>query len=325
MRIFLLLSLLSSTAFAAEADLFQDLFAAPKRPGNNRVSYEGQLYEKENVQGKAAALSLQKHRMRASHTLRNDPTFLNVEGNVELDQTKTTAVFPDSRNALPKQLWNVSLSGNYRKPLEGERSIGASLGVGSPSDKPFRTMREVSLSANFTYRFPAGKAKDQWLVLVNESNTRGFLPWIPIPGVGYLFDRSDSWKLFVGAPVLGFFWRPGGKWFMSGFYFPVQSGQVEISYYLFGPARAYFGFRSGQDVFLRAGRDDKRDRLFAVERDLHLGFTMPLNAYLLMDLGARYTFKRGYYEGKGFGDRKTGRRLDVESASSFGLKLVALF
>jgi hypothetical protein len=322
---FLLLLLLPLAGQAAEADLFQDLFAAPRRPGNNRVSYEGQIYSQAKVQGTALEQSQLKQKFRVSHTLRTEPSFLNIEGSAELDQTKNQAIFPESLHSLPHNFWNVGISSNYRTLLENDRTLGASVSIGSPSDKPFHSLREVSLSGNITYRFPAAHANDQWLLLVNESNTRGFLPWIPIPGAGYLFDRSADWKFFLGFPVLGFFWRPGGKWLVNGFYFPVMSGQLEVNYFLFGPAKFYLGFRSGQDVYLRAGRDDRRDRLFAQERDLHLGFTVPLSRKLIADISSRYAFKRGYYEGKGFSDRKTGRRIDIDPALTFGLKLVAIF
>lgn len=312
-------------AQAADADLFRDLFAAPKRSGTERVSYRGSLYSTEGVQGTNAQLKLQKHALEASHVIDTDPTFFNLEARAELQEAETSAVFPESFHSLPRKLWNVGVGGNYRMQLDGDRTFSVGLNIGSESDHPFYSAREVSLTANLLYRFPAAHGHDQWLIIVNESNTRGFWPWIPLPGAGYLFDRGDDFKFFLGFPVLGFFWRPGGKWMVNGFYFPAASGRLEVSYFLFGPARIYAGWRSTQDVFLRAGRDDKRDRLFSQEKDFHLGIGMPLTSFLLADLSGRYVFKRDYYEGKGFSDRRTARRLDIEPSKSVDLKLNAAF
>lgn len=325
MRILACAFLFSLSAHAAESDLFQDLFAAPKRPGNNRISYEAQHYGREKVRGTPHTLGLNKQRFRASHTLRDEPSFLNMEVSAEVDQPSTHASFPQSAHPLPRQLWNVGLSSNYRKPLEGDRSIGIGASISSPSDRPFASAREAALTVNATYRVAVGKARDQWLFFLNESNTRGFLPWIPLPGFGYFFDRRDDFKFFLGAPVLGFYWRPATKLMITGFYFPVQSGALEANYFLFGPARINLGFRSGQDVFLPSYRSDKRDRLYALERDVHAGLTMPVNRFLLVDLVGRYTFGRYYYEGKGFSDRKTGPRLDLDPSLGASIKLVSLF
>lgn len=325
MRVVLFLALfVPSVGNAAEADLFQELFAAPARPTANRLSYEGQTYSSEPVRGARSDLALQKHRFHASRRLGTDPSFLSLEVNAELERPRTAARFPESAHPLPNDLWKMSVGGNYRKPLEGDRSLGASVTIGSPSDRPFASIRETSLSANLTYRVPASTPRDQWLFFVNQSNTRGFLRWIPLPGFGYLFDRSQSFKLFLGVPVVGFFWMPSRTWMVNGFYFPVQSGQLQVSHFV-KFMRFYLGFRSGEDVYLRAGRDDIRDRLFSVEMDGHFGISSPLSKVLSADLGTRYVFRRYYYEGKNFGDRKTARRLDLDPATNVTLKLVGSF
>lgn len=325
MRAILFLALfLPGLGNAAEADLFQDLFAAPARPTANRVSYEGQGYSPEHVRGTSSSLSLQKHRLRISRRLRADPSFLSIEANAELERSHTRARFPGSRNTLPNELWNVSIGANYRKPLERERSLGASVTIGSPSDRPFASIRETSLSANLTYRVPASTPRDQWLFFVNESNTRGFLRWVPLPGFGYLFDRDETFKLFLGVPVVGFFWMPSRTWMVNAFYFPVQSGQFQVSHFV-DYARFYAGFRSAENVYLRAGRDDVRDRLFSSETDVHFGAAAPLSRVLSADLCTRYVFRRYYYEGKNFADRKTARRLDMDPSLSATLKLVGSF
>ncbi len=65
--------------------------------------------------------------------------FLHVRN----EQINTSAILPDSGQALPEELWDVRASVNYFHRFDNGMTAGGSLSIGSASDKPFSTINEV--------------------------------------------------------------------------------------------------------------------------------------------------------------------------------------
>ena len=203
--------------------------------------------------------------------------------------------FSDTGASLSEDFWDVEVGATYRHRYDEGRELSGNFSVGSVGDVPFNTINETIFQFNGTYRWPS-EGSHSWFVLVNWTNNRTFLNYVPIPGVGYAYRSEDKTFSYVfGFPVNMIYYE-----FAKGFYgragfTGISQANAELSKTLAGPVRLYGAFDWGQRVWLPAGRMDLSDRLFLDQIKTSVGLRSPLSAYLLADMSVGYEFARNLF------------------------------
>ena len=310
---------LSSIAQAEMFDLSADIFAIG-RPEKSlgRFSYSFQQTENTNAKSAGQIFADQSNDAALSYKFyQKDDVSLSARASVKEDGFETKAVIPVSRQSLSMNLWNPAFDLTYSRKLENERFFAQSMNLSSPSNKPFARSRDYVVQTNSFYKIPAGdKKQDTWLFLVNFSNNRSSLNYIPLPGFAYYWNTSDDFKLTVGLPFFFLWCAPFPKTMFTMMFLVPRVLKTKFSYFIFGPVQTYLGFQISDQNYMLENRSDKQDRLYYEKRDLHLGISSPLSKSFpaVLDLSSGYQFGQRIFQGKRLSDRDTSQRVELEPA-----------
>lgn len=241
-------------------------------------------------------------------------------GRMTAQAFRTQALLPTTAEPFPDQLWNIGFGTAYRRRFENGWIGGSVVDIGSASNKPFYSWDETTLSVNLFTRIPH-EGQNAWLLLLNYNNNREFLPHVPIPGVGYIFQQDRLYRIAVGIPFLFAEIRPQeGAFSMEFVYLPIRTVHAGINYDLHRKATVYGHFDWGNEEFFRTERTDKSKRLFYYEKRLTAGIRFTFNRHFFANLAGGYAFDRLYFEGKDFSD-KDFNRLEIENGPFARLQL----
>lgn len=208
----------------------------------------------------------------------------------------------ENQGRTPKGLTRLELGGQYAKRLENSRMLGVRTSVGSASDKPFYSKKELTFSLNATYAKPAKNEKDYWIFTVFMSNNNPLLNFLPIPGFIYL-KKTDTFTGMFGLPFLSIQWTPTRPLLFSMSYF-ITNFNSEISWSLTDYLQIFSGFAISQQTFLREDRSLHTDRLFFNEKKVYLGLRIPFGGAFSGDIQVGESFDRKLAEGRRFNDTK---------------------
>jgi hypothetical protein len=195
--------------------------------------------------------------------------------------------------AMPSDVYEVGLGAAYARRLDGDRTFGARVQIGSPSDEPFSSWSVIAYRAGIEYSFPGGE-HGRWVLGLMSANNTAIAEYVPIPGVAYLY-RNDDFAAAIGLPVASVQWWPG-RWTLSGLLSP-RSFEAETAY---GRRRGLQGFArfaaGGGQTYLLAHRPDTSQRLFLDEQRVAAGLRFPLVASLAAELQGGYAYSRDLYQ-----------------------------
>lgn len=201
----------------------------------------------------------------------------------------TDAVLPDTGNPYPKNLWDISFGLGYLHRFENGWSAGLLPRIGSASDQPFHSGRELNFSAVGFVRAPAYREGDFWNFSVfyfPNSQIR-----FPIPGIAYEYNPDPSLKLSLGIP-LSVRWRFAEQWQFDFGYRPVTQITTRLTWEPQPGLRAYAGFEWDTEGYYLAGRLDRQDSFFLQEKRLPIGTRFNILPQLTLDLSGGYAFDR---------------------------------
>lgn len=213
---------------------------------------------------------------------------------IELGENKTISDGPEK---TPRRLDRVELSGVYSRKLSDKKFVGGRLQVGSASDRPFHSNREMSYTAMGFYGKPAEDG-NFWLYSVFISNNNPIANFLPIPGVTYVY-RNDKFTGLFGLPFNSIQWTPVPTWSFS-LSFLITNMTAEVTYGLKENIQWSAGYSRSQQTFLRHEREKLRDRLFFTENRLYVGMKTPADKSLSWELQSGLAFDRQLREGTGF-------------------------
>jgi len=114
-----------------------------------------------------------------------------LTGDVEATSVRTNAILPTSKQPFPDQFFNIAVGLNYFHQFEGGTVGGIVFDIGSASDKPFESGRDLLASGTGFLLIP-NNDEGSWFVGVNASTNSQVLNGIPIPGGGYFFHPNDD-------------------------------------------------------------------------------------------------------------------------------------
>jgi hypothetical protein len=203
---------------------------------------------------------------------------------------------PQTGLAVPRSLWSLEGGARYGRRLDGGRSYGVSLSVGSDSDRLFHSIHETVAQVSADYRVPSGE-RNAWLFFLGYSNNRYFLNGAPLPGVSYMF-RSESGKLLgvVGFPFVSLSYLPAPLWDVRLSAFGPRRMNLDVGRRLRDMARVHAGVEWGGQTWLRAGRTDNASRLSFERKRLYAGVEAPLSYRLSLALSGGREFDRRFFE-----------------------------
>ncbi len=281
-----------------------------------RASYRLETSPSQDVSGQSGGLGYVANGFSFLTPLAQDAgQELALGARVEHLALDTSVVLPDTRRALPGQLWDPRLSGFYRRKLDNGWIAGLTAEGGSPSDKPFHSENELSINATAFLRLPRGE-RDAWVLLLNYDHNRDFLYRLPIPGAAYWYHPSPGFQALLGAPFVSLRWLPARDLEMAATYLAPYRVRAKASYRLAAPLKAYLGFDWGSQRWFLADRPHQENRLFFWQKKASLGAVCQLGRGLDLDLAVGYTFDRVIFEGENYGDRDHDR-LDLDDGAFF--------
>jgi hypothetical protein len=123
----------------------------------------------------------------------------SARAHVGLWDIDTGAALPDRGVDFPGELWDVDFGATYRWKLDDDWIAGIDGAIGSASDEPFHSCDEVTANATGWLMIPSGEG-NAWLLFLNYSNTREFLPHVPLPGAAYSWRANPRLHWIVGFP-----------------------------------------------------------------------------------------------------------------------------
>ena len=232
----------------------------------------------------------------------------------------TRALFPASRTTLPDELWDVRFGTAYRHKLDNGWIIGASLTIGSASDKPFSDADDLLIQAFGLLRVPA-RNKDAWLFSLIYDSDNEFLGGIPIPGVAYLWAPSKAFDAVIGVPFSGISWKPLAPLTIEARYTPVRHVNARVTWEIARPLRVYVDFDWDTERYLLTNRADRDQRLMYDEKRLTGALRFDLR-YVGIEAYGGWLLDRFYFLGENYGDRARDR-FDVKSGPFVGVRLNA--
>jgi len=274
-----------------------------------RSDYRLTFYPDEEVKDQHTDFGSVEHRLSLTAPLwQDDRDEWSISGSVRLQEIDTRAVLPDTFQSFPDRLWDIKVSPAYRHRFDNGWIAGASVSVGTASDKPFNSFDELVVRATAFLRVPHGE-RNAWLFTLNYSNHQEQFEGIPIPGVAYVYSPSDRFTAVLGFPFSTIRGQITEKLSAELTYVPIRFVRARLTYQLFRPLRIYAGFDWDHDSYLLAGRGDKDDQLFYYEKRATAGVRFDLR-HVGVELSGGYAFDRYYFEGEGYSDRRENR-LDV--------------
>lgn len=205
----------------------------------------------------------------------------------------------DSGIKTPKELQRLDLGAQYSRALANKGFFGLRGSLGSASDRPFDTDEEVTFSLTSFYTRPEDTDR-QWIWTVFLSNNNSFANYIPIPGFIYLY-KTEGFTGMFGLPFMSLQWTPKVPWILSMSYF-ITNFNSEIAYGLRDKFQTFAGFAISQQNFLRAEREERKDRLFFNEKKVFAGVRSPLTQGVSGEVQSGISFDRKLKEGESFND-----------------------
>ena len=151
---------------------------------------------------------------------------LSLAGGVRNRLIDSDAILPNTGQEIPGELWNVNLGLRYARQLNDGWVAGGGLSIGSASDQPFATIREMNVGANAMLRVPQGE-HNAWIFSLNYSPT-GELNF-PLPGIAFSYNPSPQFHANIGVPFQ-MTWRPTDEWQFQASYMLLRTVHIKAQY-----------------------------------------------------------------------------------------------
>jgi len=283
-----------------------------------RADYRATWFPDEMVPGQSTHLGYVQQDLSASCPLWQDcVNEWSVSANVRSELFHTLAILPDTQQPFPQDLWSIRFGTTYRHEFANDWIAGGSVSVGSASDRPFNGLEEMTIGLNGFVRIPQGE-NNAWLFTLSYSTTSE-LP-IPIPGVAFVWQPSDSFRANIGLPFQ-LMWRPSDDWTLDLSYMLLTTVHARANYRLCRSVRLYALYAWENESYLLNDRPSSNDRFFYVDQRVGAGAQYFLTPHASLDLSCGYVFDRYYFEGRSITNGTNFNRVDVGDGPYLSLDL----
>ena len=226
-------------------------------------------------------------------------------------RTYTRAILPDSGRLYPKSLWEFSIGLGYLHRFDNGWSAGVLPRLGTISDRPFESTRDLNFSLVAFVRAPAALQGDFWTAsLFYFPNST--LPF-PFPGLAYEWNPDPTLQVSIGIP-LSVRWQFAPDWQFDFAYRPVTQINSRLSYTVRQGFKLYGAFDWDPEGYYLSGRPDRRNLFFIQEKRLSGGVRVDVAPRLTFDFAGGLAFDRN----SGVGRNSVDYRFDRVDVSRGG-------
>lgn len=276
-----------------------------------RVDYRATWFPDEAVKGQPTNLGLVREDLTLSCPVwQCAPDEWSLSAHLRNELFHTGAVFPQSGQPFPDELWSLNFGTTYRHLFDNGWVAGGTVSVGSASDQPFHSINEMTAGVNAFLRVPQGE-RNAWLFTLSYSSSSE-LPF-PIPGVAFLWQPCDQLRMNIGLPFQVMY-RPTEDWTFDLSYMLLTSVHARATYRAARMLRVYAGYDFDNESYLPVDRPAEEDRLFYYDQRVTLGAQFLISRSATLDLSSGYVFDRFYFEGRSLHDQGHNR-IDVGSGT----------
>lgn len=281
-------------------------------------------YPSQSTDQPGTSLSMNRYDFQGAVPLGNyGPHTFVLTGDVEVTSVSTNAILPTSNQAFPSAFYNISMGMNYFHQFESGTVGGFVFDIGSASDKPFESSRDLLASGTGFLLIPHTE-QGSWFVGVNASTNSQVLHGIPIPGGGYFFHPNDDFQAVVGLPFSLISWKFTRDWTFQFVYAFLTTTHTRISYQPTQKWQIYAGFDWTNENWDRAERQNEEDHFFYYEKKLALGYLWWFHKNVGLDISGGYAFDRYFTEVNGF-SLKGDNTVNVNSGAYVAAQLSLRF
>ncbi|QDU98863.1 DUF6268 family outer membrane beta-barrel protein [Lignipirellula cremea] len=228
----------------------------------------------------------------------------------------TSVALPGGTQPFPDELWNINFGLMHIHPLENGWSAGGMVGIGSASDQPFASIREMNANVLAFLNIPTGE-RDAWNFSLFYSPL-GQLAF-PIPGIAYAWRPSERFQMNIGLPF-SLNYRPTDALTLNLSYLPLTNGNASLRWAPSEFWTIYGGYQTKSQGYELAERVQTQDRFFTFDQRLIVGVRRTLVAGFVLDGSASYLFDRSYFVSDSFFGSEA-ERLRVDPGAQLMLRL----
>ena len=288
-------------------------------PGSDRSPFQAELFwiPQQALKGQPGSLAISGEEIELGFPLQIDSKGIWLAlGGVQRLDLNTSIVFPDSGRPVPNQLWDIGAGLMHIHELGDDRQAGGMLRVGSPSDRPFEAWRDMTVIFLGFMTIPSGD-RDAWSLSLFYSPTGQII--YPIPGIAYIWRPSDRLQANLGIPFSLEF-KPTETLTLTASYMPLNNVQFLLRQSLGEHWSAYGGYRTVNETFLLADRENDRERTYLFDQRMTLGVQRSLGRGWSLDVSAAYVFDRQFFQAEKFsGSRRDELLIDSGVAGTLRL------
>ncbi len=281
-----------------------------------RADYRSTWFSSEGVAGQSTHLGFVEDDLSLSVPLYHENgDILAASLRAHNETFSTQAILPLSDRRFPEDLWAISFGATAAHTFDNGWIAGGGVTLGSPSDEPFHSIREVALGVNAFLRIPSGE-RNAWLFGVAYSPTSEVN--FPIPTVAYVYNPSDDLRVNIGLPFQVMY-RPIPELQFDFSYMLLRTVHARVTYRLCESIRVHAGFDWGNESYYLADRADRNDRLFYYDKRVSSGVQYIVTPNFSLDLMGGYVFDRFYFEGAQYADH-LANQIDVGNGAFLSLQ-----
>jgi hypothetical protein len=286
----------------------------------NRAPFTAQLFwiPPQNLKGQPGTLAVNGEEIKLAfpvHIAENG-IWLGLADAQRLE-ISTSAVLPDSGIPVPDELWDIEVGTMHIRDLGEGWQAGGMLRVGSPSDRPFEALRDLTVTLLGFLTIPSGE-RDAWSFSLFYSPTGQII--YPLPGIAYVWRPSPQFQANVGIPF-SLEYRPTDALSLTASYRPLNHVQVQVRQSLGEHWSVYGSYQTVNETFWLADRLDDDQRMYVFDQRLTLGVQRELGWRWSLDVSAAYVFDRQVFQAEKFsGSRRD--ELGIEPGVAGTLQLI---
>lgn len=273
----------------------------------------------QNVRGQNSQLSFTSLRANLAAPLFIDPAgqeiWLAMFG-LEHLELGGSAILPDSLQPLPDELWQISLGTMHRLELDNGWQVGSLFTIGTASDVPFGSWRDMTLTAVGFVEVPASD-RDAWSFSLFYSTTSQ-LPF-PLPGVAYVWRPSENFTANIGVPF-SLWYQPTETLTFTASYRPLTNFSVRATQSIAAYWKLYTTYQIVNETYWLDERQVNNERLYLFDQRVAIGLERELPFGFSLDLSAAYLFDRRLFQAESFSDERRDV-LNIEPGPALSLYL----
>lgn len=210
---------------------------------------------------------------------------------------------------LPPELYDAGLQLSAR----GKKDFFTA-GVRSSSDRPFNSLDETDLSANYA-RTLSNSGPHSWTAGLAYSTRRSFMRHLPFPYVAYNYN-SEKFSFRLPFSVS---WRPDKKYEFSASYMPPKYGQLSAALKVSPELTLKAEYVLSAAQYDLAGRADKKESVFVEQPSAGLRTSYRAADNWVFSLYTGCSLGGRYYRGKTYDNYRDKVHLSGAPAVSLGL------